>query len=81
MFGLSKSGEFAFLLMPKKSGVLPPLKPKPPAPLDKGLQSIPPVRPNGSLYKVILVPIDFSESSNRTFQFATHIAVRENANI
>jgi nucleotide-binding universal stress UspA family protein len=35
----------------------------------------------GSLYKVILVPIDFSECSNRTLQFATHIAIRENANI
>ena len=35
----------------------------------------------GSLYKVILVPIDFSESSNRTLEYATHIAVRENANL
>jgi nucleotide-binding universal stress UspA family protein len=35
----------------------------------------------GSFYKVILVPIDFSESSNRTLQFATHIAIRENADI
>ena len=35
----------------------------------------------GSLYKVILVPIDFSECSNRTLEFATHIAIRENANI
>ena len=34
-----------------------------------------------SLYKVILVPIDFSECSKRTLQFATHIAIRENANI
>jgi universal stress protein A len=34
-----------------------------------------------SLYKVILVPIDFSECSNRTLQYATHIAVREKANI
>ena len=34
-----------------------------------------------SFYKVILVPIDFSECSNRTLQFATHIAIRENANI
>ena len=36
---------------------------------------------SGSLYKVILVPIDFSESSNRTLQFATHIAMRENASL
>jgi nucleotide-binding universal stress UspA family protein len=36
---------------------------------------------NGSLYKVILVPIDFSGCSNRTLQYAMHIAVRENANI
>ena len=35
----------------------------------------------GSLYKVILVPIDFSECSNRTLEYATHIAIRENANI
>src|SRR6516165_6902072 len=35
----------------------------------------------GSLYKVILVPIDFSECSKRTLQFATHIAIRENASI
>ena len=35
----------------------------------------------GFLYKVILVPIDFSESSNRTLQFATHIAMRENASL
>ena len=34
-----------------------------------------------SLYKVILVPIDFSECSNKTLQFATHIAIRENASI
>jgi nucleotide-binding universal stress UspA family protein len=34
-----------------------------------------------SLYKVILVPIDFSECSNRTLEYATHIAMRENANI
>src|SRR5215472_14428402 len=34
-----------------------------------------------SLYKVILVPIDFSECSNRTLEYATHIAIRENANI
>src|SRR6516225_3969925 len=34
-----------------------------------------------SLYKVILVPIDFSECSKRTLQFATHIAIRENASI
>jgi nucleotide-binding universal stress UspA family protein len=33
------------------------------------------------LYKVILVPIDFSECSNRTLEYATHIAIRENANI
>src|SRR6516162_4084469 len=35
----------------------------------------------GSLYKVILVPIDFSDCSNRTLQYATHIAIRENASI
>jgi nucleotide-binding universal stress UspA family protein len=35
----------------------------------------------GSLYKVILVPIDFSESSNRTLEYATHIAAREDANL
>jgi universal stress protein A len=35
----------------------------------------------GSLYKVILVPIDFSECSNRTLEYATHIAARENANL
>ena len=35
----------------------------------------------GSLYKVVLVPIDFSECSNRTLQFATHIAIRENAQL
>ena len=35
----------------------------------------------GSLYKVILVPIDFSECSNRTLEYATHIAIRENASI
>ena len=34
-----------------------------------------------SLYKVILVPIDFSECSNRTLEYATHIAIRENASI
>jgi nucleotide-binding universal stress UspA family protein len=33
------------------------------------------------LYKVILVPIDFSECSNRTLEYAMHIAIRENANI
>src|SRR6516164_2428266 len=36
---------------------------------------------SGSLYKVILVPIDFSECSNRTLEYATHIAIRENASI
>ena len=34
-----------------------------------------------SIYNVILVPLDFSECSNRTLQFATHIAKRENASI
>ena len=34
-----------------------------------------------SLYKVILVPIDFSECSNRTLEYAMHIAIRENASI
>jgi nucleotide-binding universal stress UspA family protein len=30
---------------------------------------------------VILVPIDFSECSNRTLEYAMHIAIRENASI
>jgi nucleotide-binding universal stress UspA family protein len=34
-----------------------------------------------SLYKVILVPFDFSEHSNRTLEYATRIAARENAKI
>lgn len=34
-----------------------------------------------SLYKVILAPIDFSECSNRALEYATHIAVRENAHL
>ena len=38
-------------------------------------------RDDSTLYKVILVPIDFSEHSNRTLEYAARIAARENATI
>jgi nucleotide-binding universal stress UspA family protein len=38
-------------------------------------------RDDSSLYKVLLVAIDFSEHSKRTLEYATHIAARENATI
>jgi len=51
-------------------------------PLAESQESAQKARDDGdSLYKVILVPIDFSEHSDRTLKYATRIAARENANI